>query len=278
MSTSLATVADRVLDLVGDVRDHLHGASEVVAAPLLLDDALVDLAGRPVGVLRGQRAGEALVVTEVEVGLGAVVGHVDLAVLIRAHRPGIDVDIRIELLQRDPVAVTFEEAPDRGGGQALAQRGHHAAGDENVFGRPSVHMSPDPPSGSSRTLRACLLSGRRRRQQTAHLFEIPRRVHADRVVRGFDGLDADAVFERPQLFERFRALERRRARDWPARAACYGGRRRGRYVGRAAAIRPWGRACAESARARNTARTRRDRRTTLTTFGSSSSARCVIRL
>ena len=42
--------ADRVLDLVGDVRNHLHGAAEIVAAPLLLDDALVDLAGRPVRV------------------------------------------------------------------------------------------------------------------------------------------------------------------------------------------------------------------------------------
>ena len=41
---------DRVLDLVGDVRNHLHGAAEVVAAPLLLDHALVDLAGRPVRV------------------------------------------------------------------------------------------------------------------------------------------------------------------------------------------------------------------------------------
>ena len=61
--------ADRVLDLVGDVRNDLHGAAEVVAAPLLLDDALVDLAGRPVRVARRHRVGEALVVAEVEVGL-----------------------------------------------------------------------------------------------------------------------------------------------------------------------------------------------------------------
>ena len=42
--------ADGVLDLVGDVRNHLDGAAQVVAAALLLDDALVDLAGRPVRV------------------------------------------------------------------------------------------------------------------------------------------------------------------------------------------------------------------------------------
>jgi hypothetical protein len=33
------------LDLVGDVRDHLHGLAEVVAAALLGDDGVVDLAG-----------------------------------------------------------------------------------------------------------------------------------------------------------------------------------------------------------------------------------------
>ena len=43
------------------------------------------------------RVGEALVVTEVQVGLAAVVGDEDLAVLEGAHRPRIDVDVRVEL-------------------------------------------------------------------------------------------------------------------------------------------------------------------------------------
>src|ERR1043165_5706303 len=44
---------DRVLDRVGDVRDDLHRAPEVVAAALLLDHLQVDLARRPVVVARG---------------------------------------------------------------------------------------------------------------------------------------------------------------------------------------------------------------------------------
>ena len=43
--------ADEVLDLVGDVRNHLHRAAQVVAAPLLADDALVDLPGGEVVAL-----------------------------------------------------------------------------------------------------------------------------------------------------------------------------------------------------------------------------------
>ena len=95
-----AAPVDAALDLVGDVRDHLHGAAEVVAAALLADHALVDLAGGD-ELLRGQAgADEALVVAEVQVGFGAVVGDVHLAVLERAHRARIDVDVRVELHHR----------------------------------------------------------------------------------------------------------------------------------------------------------------------------------
>jgi hypothetical protein len=91
--------ADGVLDLVGDVRDHLDGAPQVVAAPFLLDDRQVDLAGRPVAVARRQLVGEPLVMPEIQVGFGPVVSDVDLTVLKRAHGARIHVDIGVELLQ-----------------------------------------------------------------------------------------------------------------------------------------------------------------------------------
>jgi hypothetical protein len=83
------------------MRDHLDGGAEVVAAPLPADDAVVDAARREVRGPRGVLVGEALVVTEVEVGLGAVLGDEDLAMLEGAHRPRVDVDVGIELLQLD---------------------------------------------------------------------------------------------------------------------------------------------------------------------------------
>jgi hypothetical protein len=51
-------------------------------------------------------------VAEVEVGLGAVFGDKDFAVLKRAHRAGIDVKIWIALLQGDFETATFEETTD----------------------------------------------------------------------------------------------------------------------------------------------------------------------
>ena len=68
---------------------------------------------------------------EVEIGLGAVLGDEDLAVLERAHRPRVDVDVGVELLQLDPEAAGDEEAADRGGGDPLSEGRDHSAGDED---------------------------------------------------------------------------------------------------------------------------------------------------
>src|SRR5437588_820024 len=69
------------------------------------------------------------------VGFGAVVGDEHLAVLVRRHRPGVDVDVRVELEDRDPEAACLEDAADAGGGDAFAQRGGHPSGHKDIFSR-----------------------------------------------------------------------------------------------------------------------------------------------
>jgi hypothetical protein len=89
----LLDAAEARLDGVGDVRDHLHGAAEEVARALALDERLVDEAGGEVGLAGEVLVDEALVVAEVEVGLLAVLGHEDLAVLEGAHGARVDVEV-----------------------------------------------------------------------------------------------------------------------------------------------------------------------------------------
>ncbi len=127
-----------LLDLVGDVRDHLHRAAEEVPAALLADHRVVDAAGRHVRGPGRVLVREALVVAEVEVRLGAVLGDEHLAVLERAHRAGVDVDVRVELLDLDPLAAAHQQAADRGRRDALPERRDHAAGDEDVARRSDV--------------------------------------------------------------------------------------------------------------------------------------------
>src|SRR3954452_15940694 len=79
----IVAIEDKILDGVGDVRDHLDGRAEIIAAPLLGQDVLIDSPRRDVVGLGGGTSGEALVMAEIEVSLGAVVRHENFAVLIR---------------------------------------------------------------------------------------------------------------------------------------------------------------------------------------------------
>ncbi len=100
---------DRGLDLVGDVRDDLHRGPEVFTAALFRDHVQVDPARGHVVELRQRAVDEPLVVAEVEVRFGAVVGDEHFAVLERRHRAGVDVEVRVELHDRHRQPALDEE-------------------------------------------------------------------------------------------------------------------------------------------------------------------------
>ena len=84
---------------------------------------------------------------EVEIGFRAVFGDEHLAVLERTHRSRIDVDVRVELEIGDADAAGSEDGGERGGGDALPQRGNDAAGHEDELGHvrpvPEMHILPE---------------------------------------------------------------------------------------------------------------------------------------
>jgi hypothetical protein len=124
MTTSWPGAARRIACLISSVMWGMTCTVEpiVLAAPFLADDGLVDAARGDVVLLGECPVDEALVVAQVEVRLGAVIGHEDLAVLERRHRARIDVDVRVELLHRHGEATLHEQAAERGRGDALAER------------------------------------------------------------------------------------------------------------------------------------------------------------
>src|SRR5690606_31496036 len=125
---------DAALDLVGDVRDHLHGRAEIIATALLLNDVEINAPGGEVVRASGAHAHEAFVVTEGEVGLGAVMRDEDFAVLERAHGARIDIDVGIELDHADPQSAGLENGAKRGRGDAFSKGRDDTAGNENEFG------------------------------------------------------------------------------------------------------------------------------------------------
>ena len=160
---------DAALDLVGDVRDHLDGAAEVVAAAFLADHFLVN-APRGDRVLASQSSmDEALVMAEVEIGLGAVVGDINLTVLERRHRARIHVEIGIEFHHGDLEAARLKDGRERRRSDALAQRGHHATGNEyqTRHGKNLPLESPILPAGGQLREFGCGLYTYASRRHTA---------------------------------------------------------------------------------------------------------------
>ena len=121
------------LDLVGDVRDHLHRLAQKIAAALLRQDRFVNTAGGPVVIARQLGRGKPFVVSLVQIGFPAVIGDVNFAVLIRTHGPGIDVQVGIAFLEGDSEAPAFQQAADGRRGDAFAKGGNHTAGYKDIL-------------------------------------------------------------------------------------------------------------------------------------------------
>ena len=136
----LAEEQHPAFDLVRDVGDDLDRLAQVGALAFPVDDRPVDLARRDVVRLRHVDAQEPFVVPEIQVGLGAVLRHIALAVLVRIQRSGVDVDVGIEFLDGDPQPSGLQELRQRSRNDAFAQGGGHAASNENVL---CVHAEKD---------------------------------------------------------------------------------------------------------------------------------------
>ena len=108
-----------------------------ILSPALLGDHVgIDPAGGQVGELVQVLVNKALVVAQVQVGFRPVLGHKDLAVLIRAHGARVHVDVRVQLLGGHLQAPGFQKPAQGGGGNALAQTGNHTAGHKNILCHP----------------------------------------------------------------------------------------------------------------------------------------------
>ena len=130
----LGHLQDPAFDLIGDVRDHLHGIAEILPTTFPGDDFRIHLAGghiRRTGQIPVQ---EALIVTDVEVGFGPVLGDEYLTVLERVHGSRINVEVRVEFLHGHLQSAGGQQLPETAGGQALAKRRDHATGDKDVLG------------------------------------------------------------------------------------------------------------------------------------------------
>ena len=133
--------------------DDLHGGAQVLPPALLVQHVPIDLAGGKVGKFIQVLVNETLIVAQIQIGLRPVLGDVHLAVLVGAHGARIHIDIGIQLLGRHLQSSGLQQTAQGRGGNALAQAGNHAAGDENILG--AFHMLSSKKGAQPRGQRCC---------------------------------------------------------------------------------------------------------------------------
>ena len=111
--------------------NNLHRATQVIAPAFLLDDVLVDPARGKIVAPGHAGTHEALIVTQVQVGLGAVLGNVHFTVLKRTHGAWVHVKVGVQLQQRHVQPARLKNRAQGRGSNPLPQGRNHPAGDED---------------------------------------------------------------------------------------------------------------------------------------------------
>ena len=94
-------------DFVGNVRNDLNGSAAVIAATLLLKNGPVYFSGGHIGILIKIFVDKTLVMSKIEVGFCAVIGHEYLTMLYGVHGAWVNVDIRVKFLHGYFVTARF---------------------------------------------------------------------------------------------------------------------------------------------------------------------------
>ena len=116
----------------------MDGVAEVFTSPLSGNDVRIHLTGGHVGIFTEVDVEEALVVANVEVCFGAIVGDKHFTVLEGIHCSRVNIQIRVKLLHDHAQAPTGEKVSERCCGQTLAERGDNTTGHKDVFGYRNV--------------------------------------------------------------------------------------------------------------------------------------------
>ena len=93
--------------------------------------------------------------TQIKVGLSTVIGDKNFAVLIRAHCPRINIDIRIKFLDRYLIAAAFQQTSKRSRCDPFPQRRNYTACYKNIF----RHDCPPVPHKMAFISKNYILSG-----------------------------------------------------------------------------------------------------------------------
>ncbi len=93
---------DAALDLIGNMGNNLDSCPQITALALPVNDRFEDAPAGHAGTAQEVLIDKALIMPQVQVTLRAVLCDKNLAMLIRVHGARVYIQVRIQLLHRDP--------------------------------------------------------------------------------------------------------------------------------------------------------------------------------
>ena len=115
------------------MRNNLDCRAQVFSSSFFIKDIPVNLSGGQIRIFIQILVDKSLIMSEVEICFGAVLRNVYLAVLVRAHGAGIDINVRIELLSRYFKPSCFKQSAKRSCCDSFSETGNNTACYKNIF-------------------------------------------------------------------------------------------------------------------------------------------------
>ena len=115
------------------MRNHLYSRAQVFSATFLAKDFTINFPCRHIWVLIQIDINEAFIVTKVQVCLCAIVCDKYFPVLVRAHRPWVNIDIRVKFLDRHFQSTIFEQATKTCCDNPFPDGWYDTTRDKNIF-------------------------------------------------------------------------------------------------------------------------------------------------
>ena len=109
------------LDLVGNMRNHLHRTAQIIAAPFRRDHIRINAPRGPVIRLARMHAGEAFIMAKIKVGFRPIIGDENLPMLIGAHGPRIHIKVGVKLAQPNLITARLQQRAERSGSDTLTE-------------------------------------------------------------------------------------------------------------------------------------------------------------
>src|SRR5215813_12095945 len=113
---------DAILDLISNMGNDLNSATQIFSPAFFSNYRSIDLTSCHIISLMSRLIGKALIMSQIEIGLGTIISDKDLAMLIGGHCTRININVGIELHERDGNPTVFEETSQRGNANTFAYR------------------------------------------------------------------------------------------------------------------------------------------------------------